>query len=175
VIFFGSLAVVMAESLFATSRIFRLECKERTVSGLVLLPQEIDQLLASKRRAVLRSLRPGLLFLTVSGFYMLVLAVTEARGAFGIGMFFGLQAIGYGIAQIYFNHSLVAWFSLRMKWGGLPLALGVSWIGNITAGILAGLMFSLAAPLILIFVAIAFHVNLRSAFRDRLLAAASKD
>lgn len=164
--------LVAGESLFATSRIFRLECKEKTVSSLVTLPQEVDDLIASKRRAVVFSLVPGLIFV---GFFGVMLLIPFFEDTPASAWIWVLQGIGYVVAQIYFNHTLVAWFSLRLKWGGLPMALGISWVGNVIAAAIAGAIFNIAMLLILIFAVVAFHVNLRSAFRRRLLAAASKD
>lgn len=170
---FGAACVlVTCESLFATSRIFRLECKEKTISSLVTLPQELDSLIASKRRAVFFSLVPGIIFV---GFFAVFLIVPFFRETPASAWIWVLQGIGYVVAQLYFNHTLVAWFSLRLKWGGLPMALGISWVGNSIAAMIAGALFNIAMLLILIFAAVAFHVNLRTAFRQRLLAAASKD
>jgi ABC-type transport system involved in multi-copper enzyme maturation permease subunit len=168
----ASLALVIFESLFATSRIYRIERKEKTLSTIMALPQDYEAVVKSKQRAIWISLLPGL---TVVGICLLVLTpwiLAEVAGTFFIWF---LQGVAYFVAQLYFNHNLVAWFSLRMKWGGLPLALGISWLGNLMAIFLTGLLFQLGALVVLIIVSVGAAVAMHNAFRRRLAAAATED
>jgi hypothetical protein len=167
-----SSAVVIFESLFATSRIYRLERKERTLSSLMILPSYYDALLKSKRRAVLLSLLPGLSIMAVSAMFLFGPFMAELRPGYVIWF---AQGAGYLVAQLYFNHYLVAWFSLRMKWGGLPLALAISWLGNSLAAFVAALMFQFAAVFVLIIATVVATVAMRNAFRQRLEAAATEE
>ncbi len=164
--------VAIFESLFATSRIFRLERKEKTLSSLMILPNYYDALLKSKRRAVLVSLIPALFFIAISALVLVGPMLAEAPASF---YFWFVQGAGYVVAQLFFNHYLVAWFSLRMKWGGFPLALGISWLGNMMAGFLAVMMFQMGGLLVLIIASTIASITMRNAFRARLEAVATED
>jgi ABC-type transport system involved in cytochrome c biogenesis permease component len=167
-----SLCVVVLESLFATSRIYRLERKEKTLSSLMLLPQYYDGMLKSKQRAIWISLVPGLCFVGISALVLVGPLLSELSGPQFVWV---VQGIGYLVAQLYFNHNLVAWFSLRMKWGGFPLALGISWVANMFAGFVAILLFQMASPLVLIIATTAAAFSIRNAFRRRLAQVAAEE
>ena len=171
-LFISASLVAILESLFATSRIFRLERKDKTLSSLMLLPNYYDALLKSKRRAILISLIPALFFVAISAVALVVPILTETS----VEIFFWIaQGAGFLVAQLFFNHYLVAWFSLRMKWGGLPLALGISWLGNMMAGFLAVMMFQMGGLLVLIIASTIASITMRNAFRARLEAVATED
>ena len=136
------------------------------------LPNYYDALLKSKRRAVLISLIPALFFVGISALVLVGPMLAEAPAYF---YFWFAQGAGYVVAQLFFNHYLVAWFSLRMKWGGLPLALGISWMGNMMAAFLAVMMFQMGGVLVLIIASTIASVTMRAAFRARLEAVATED
>ena len=171
-LFTCSLIVVIFDSLFATSRIFRLERKDRTLSSLMILPAHSDALIKAKFRAVFLSLFPGLFFLGLSALLLIVPFFRETPGGFGIWF---VQGAAYLLAQVFFNHWLVAWFSLRVKWGGLALALTISWLGNTIAVFLAALLFQTGFLIVLIPVTALASFAMYAAFRERLRTAASED
>ena len=168
---FGSAVFATAfESLFATSRIYRLEQKERTLAALRILPQRLDQLLHSKRRAVFLSLAPGLFFVAAS--FLCVFAPIIAYAA-GQLVWIGLGLI-YLILQILLHHYLVGLMSLRLRWGALPLVLGISVVGNYLASTAARPLFPWSL-LPLIAGAAYLCMRLRSAFHRSLIEVAGEE
>jgi hypothetical protein len=160
------------ESLFSTSRIYRLEQRNKTLSSLYLLPQDIDDLIRSKRRAVLLTLAPAFFFAVAA---TLVLIGPFFRNLPPESLIWVLQGAAFVIAQIFLTHYLVAFFSLKMKWGGLPLALVLWWITTMFAFWFTFMIFRMFALFILIVASTVIAGALRAAFRKRLTAAAQTE
>jgi ABC-type transport system involved in multi-copper enzyme maturation permease subunit len=167
-----ALPVTLLETLFATSRVFRLEKRDKTFSGLAILPMSIDAIIRSKRRAILMTAGPALCFVGIS---VLMLMGPFLGSISSEGMFYFLQGLAFFVLQIFLNHYLVAWFSLRMKWGGFPLALGVSFFGTICAVAFAGMLFREALFIPLMAGGIPLAIAIRGAFRRRLEAMAAEE
>jgi ABC-type transport system involved in multi-copper enzyme maturation permease subunit len=160
------------ESLFSTSRIYRLERRNKTLSSLYLLPQDIDDLIRSKRRAVLLTLAPAFFFIVPSA---LVLIGPFLQNLPPNSLHWVLQGAAFVVAQIFLTHYLVAFFSLKMKWGGLPLALVLWWIATMFAFSFTFTIFWEIALFILIIASTAIAFALRRAFRRQLTAAAQTE
>lgn len=179
-----SVAVVVAESVFAASRIFRIERNQRTLSSLAALPHNLRELVMAKRRAVLLSLLPaGAIFFITSAIctlrFLAGQAIQPRTYAFGASMpgiefFYLIMTVVWIIGQIFLNLRLAAWFSLLLRWGGLPFALTLSYFGNLFATVIMAFMFhqgvSVTAPLVTWILA----VLLKHALRRRLELAASE-
>ena len=134
-------AALCAESLFAASRIFRIERNQRTLSSLAALPHDLPELIAAKRLAVLLSLLPVGAFFMVSMIGAIGVIFEGMTGSnSGEAFFYLLMFLVWTVGQFFLNLRLVALFSLRMKWGGLPLALTLSFLVN-----MFGTMFTMFA------------------------------
>ena len=165
-------AFACIESLFASSRIYRLERKNKTLSSLYLLPDDLDGLLKSKRRAVFMSLAPTLFFGAMAFFFGMPFFLRKVGSQ---EAFWGLLTFTHILLQVIITHCLIAWFSLRMNWGALPLSLGIAVVGNLIAGVLAAILFELGALFILIIADGFILAAMRRVFRERLAAVAGEE
>jgi ABC-type transport system involved in multi-copper enzyme maturation permease subunit len=165
-----------AEALFAASRIFRSERNQRTLSGLAALPHDLPELIAAKQRAALLAMVPIRVFFGVS-MIGAIIATPAALGVreFGLLGFFLLMFLVWIIGQFLLNVRLVAWFSLRIKWGGLPLAMAVSFFGNMIGTALMGLMFREGASVLVPLATWLTAHSLKLALQRRIELAASED
>ena len=131
-IFTLSTLVALFETAIAGSRVFRAEVRAQTLGDLYILPQEINALLRSKRRAVLNSLIPvGIIVASslVCGLPSLLKGAFDSTESFLV--FF--QVIFLLPLEFIFHYRLAAWFSLRLKWGGFPAAMVTSFFGHLVA------------------------------------------
>jgi len=133
----AAVAVTVFESLLANSRIYRLEQQEKTLSALFVLPQRLERLLHSKRRAAFLTLVPGLVFVAVA--FLASFAPVIAYAPEQLGWIF-LGTV-YVIVQAVLNHYFVGWVSLSLRWSSFPLALGVIFLANYFTVLLAGPLF----------------------------------
>lgn len=171
-IFFLSFGVICFDSLLAASRIFRLERKNKTLSGLFVLPGSPHTLARGKWRGLLLSLAPGWMVVIPSGIMLIIPVLGDSSME---GLFWIVQGIAYVIAQIFLNHYLVALMSLRMKWGGFPTALGISWLLNAVALAGAVAMFQWGSLFVLIIATVLVTIPLARAFRRKLDSIAAED
>ncbi len=169
-----ALGFIGLESAFAASRIYRIERKEKTLSSLLILPRDLEDVIRSKRRAVVRSLCPALAGLGIAAVPLVGPIVSNTLQHVEM-LFYGPAVAFLTIAQFYFNLRLVAWFSLRMKWGGLPTALALSWVANSIAGFLAAVMFQQAAIIILAICTLIASIMLKRALHLRIEQAAAEE
>ena len=171
-VFQGGLVVGTFDSLFSTSRIYRLERRDRTLSSLCLLPQDIEVLIRSKRRAVLLSLAPAFFFVVPS---FLVLTYPFVWYQNSESFTAGLSGIAFTVAQVLLVHYLVALFSLKMKWGGLPLSLILWGVGSIMWTALHVMYFGSDGVILMVIPAIAVAIALRVKFLRSLVAVAAEE
>jgi ABC-type transport system involved in cytochrome c biogenesis permease component len=165
-------AATVFESLFSTSRIYRLERRNRTLASLYLLPQDIDALIRSKRRAVLLTLIPAASFVGLSCF---VLFDSFLRYLNAEALVWIIQGLAFAVAQVFLLHYLVALFSLKMKWGGLPLALVLWWLGTTFVSSIFLMLLRMAGLFFLIIASVVIAIFVRMAFRRRLIAAVADE
>lgn len=159
-IFSLSLQVALLETAIAASRVFRTEVRGQTLGDLYILPQNLTALIQAKRRAMMYSLGPIGFFLGLSlflGIPSLLEGISHSAEAF-------LFIIQFAILiplEFVFHYRLSAWFSLRLKWGGLPVALAVSFFGHLVAisilGVAVQMVFGI--PLIMILGALVFALG----------------
>ena len=114
---------LIAEIGFIASRICAVEVRDKTLSSLALLPQDLPQTFREKMNGCRRCLAPSGALL---GFAML----TAIIGAFGhawqnaaLAVVFGSMSFAYAFAMTYLGACLTLYLSLRMKRGALPLAI----------------------------------------------------
>jgi hypothetical protein len=150
-IFSLSLFAALIETSIAASRIFRIEVRGQTLGDLYILPQNLPALIRSKRRAFIQSLGPIGLILGIAlvfGTPSLLEVITHSAETFLVFIQFAILIP----LEFIFHYRLTAWFSLRLKWGGLPVSLLISYFGHmVTLGILVlAVQFASGIPLIMI-------------------------
>jgi ABC-type transport system involved in multi-copper enzyme maturation permease subunit len=154
-----------ADLALAASRIFRVELRGQTLSSLASLPLSLATIARQKALGCLLASWPEVLFF-FCGFALLAPELSKWLKRWPsemspdlTGFFFTVTITAAGIA--FFVH-LVAWLSLRVKFGALPLAMVISFVGMQIAGIAFAFIFGMmkiepevAASLILIFLLLA--------------------
>lgn len=164
----GLMSVVLSfELTFAAGRIFRLEWRWKTLSGLAMLPMSLRSVAYQKIVAALFASWPGLLYFCIGLAFAgkaiwtsLGQALINSNSAW-INPF--LVTFGYLIVHLIFFLHLVANLSLRVKSGAVPLAFAISYISLMFIGtgavLLGGLKAMLVPPLIYLVAAVVLHVN----------------
>jgi ABC-type transport system involved in multi-copper enzyme maturation permease subunit len=155
------------------SRIVRDEIHDQTLAGLATLPFTMQHIMLMKLRGASLTLRPAL-FAFCAGVAMLAAgAMISPEGHWDaraplviIGHFVGM---GYFAAQAWLAAHVAAHFSLKLKWGALPAALGVVLLANIV-----GAAFCIGLILMPI-VALTYVPHLRAAIYERLEAIAAQE
>ena len=162
-IFGTSVFVIVVETAFAASRIYRLEQRWQTMGGLYLLPQELTALARSKRNALLLSLVPAGFFCSLSLVCGLPQFLMEMFRS-GEAVLIFLQTIIILPLEIVLHYRLIIWFSMRLRWGGLPAALIASFLTHLGLGtvLVAGAESAAGIPLILILVGVVKALGIRN-------------
>ncbi len=152
--FFGQLTaialfMILVEAAVATSRIFKVERREKTLSTLGTLPHDIPELIRQKRRAVLLTLRPAFLFFGIGMLGWLDVFFTGLGASIQHAVFFhGLMLFIGTVGMLFLGFRFLAWLSLVVKWGALPLAVVALWMCMGMFAILLVLLFREAAVVI---------------------------
>ncbi|MEQ1862979.1 MAG: hypothetical protein ABMA13_23910 [Chthoniobacteraceae bacterium] len=132
----GILALEMA---LIGGRVVRAELREQTLGGLAGLPLAMSHVMMMKLNGARRALAPALVWMCVGGALMLgdVLVQGGSAGAASQGAIVGTLLLwGYFASQAWLLAHLAAYFSVRLKWGALPVAFAVLFASN-----LVGLVF----------------------------------
>jgi hypothetical protein len=126
---FFSTFYLCLEVAFAASRAFRLEARGLTLGALYTLPKELGALMAAKRRAIMISVAP---VAAVAGVSVLWAIFSTGGDLFrsGESAFYTFQLFTIIPLEFMMHYRLVMWFSLRLKWGGLPAALITSFFAH---------------------------------------------
>jgi ABC-type transport system involved in cytochrome c biogenesis permease component len=169
---YWAIAAFVAESLFSASRVFRREHQDHTLSALILLPGEPKDLVRAKRRALYLSLIP--LFAAIA-FTIVPLLFNMVQTDDGWDIFINLVGGVLLFVEFIFHCYLVGWFSLRLRWGALPVCLALSVVANAFLGLLLLAIFQEASLFFMLVLFLAFFRPLRHAFFHRLAAAAEED
>ncbi len=149
------------EGAFVAARVFRQERRWKTWSSLAMLPVSTGRIAFEKLVGCFLACWPALIFL-IAGVvivapevYRELIKNYSRPDAFG-GQFewMAIGAIGYTFLQVIFFYYLVADLSLRLKWGALPLALALTYIGTMFMTMMGFLMFKDGAFVLLILGAI---------------------
>ena len=143
----------MAEVAFIAARVFRQERMWKTWSSLAMLPMSTGRIAYQKILGCLAATWPVMFFFAI-GFWL----VREdfLKGVVGIltpsNDFSGWMALSgfvFAILQTIFFYHLVADLSLRLKWGALPLAVAIIWVGTTMTVGMVFMMFKEAAFFVL--------------------------
>ena len=149
--FAWGLFVLFWELVISASRIYRLEQRGLTLGSLYVLPQDIPALQRSKRRALLIAFIPVGCFLLFGAFFGALLTLPNVFKS-GESFFVAIQIVILLPLEVVFHYRLVCWLSMRLKWGGIPATLAISFFGHMFLGMMLALGAQLAAgiPFILI-------------------------
>ena len=110
--------LLLLEASLHASRVFRTEVQDKTFSTLALLPQWTGSIMYSKIAGCAIGLLPAV-FWSVVGLPMWLQSVSGGYALFYVGL-----ALSYGVFFCY----LVAWLSLVVRYGALPLAFAITWL-----------------------------------------------
>ncbi len=167
--------VLVAEGAFIAARVFRQERIWKTWSSLAMLPMSTRQIAYQKILGALATTWPAVLFFTLG-------AVLVADGLLkGLAEIFtetnGIAITGFAFVFILlaFFYHLIVHLSLRLKWGALPLAIAITYVGGTMVGVLAFSMFKEAAFIVLDFAVGILVVVMHYKIGDRLEQLASED
>lgn len=169
-VYLAMACVLALEMAITGSRILREEVRNQTLVALAGLPFAMKRVALMKLDGARRSLVPAAGW-TAAGFLAFIIASIFVSDA-GIGAF-SLIAGGLGLAYILVQALLLAhvaaWFSLRMKFGALPVSVAACVAGNIVGGSMCfGIVVAPIVALILV-------PSLREAIYARLEAMAGED
>ena len=138
------------ELALAGSRMLREEVRHKTLVGLAALPFAMRHIVLMKINGVRRTLWPALGALAIGAIAMIADLAANFSGRVlpWIGM---LYAFGYLWTQIWLFAHLAAYFSLRLRWGALPVSFGLCFFGNILGlPCLIGLLLAPVVALLLV-------------------------
>jgi hypothetical protein len=165
-------AAISAELCLIGSRIFRAEVRDKTLTGLAGLPLSMQHIVLMKLDGARRSLLPAFTFLCVGWAIMLLHGLGTAFAQSSLNNFdvFGqLIVFGYVASQVWLLAHVAAHFSLKFKWGALPLSVFVLLVANIV-----GLMFCIGI-FVLPIVSLTYVTQLRASIYQRLEQLAGED
>ena len=165
----GAMMLVLSVELGVIgSRILRDEVRNKTLVGLASLPFAMKHIVLMKVDGAKRSLLPALVWLGAG--VALGLASIVANGGQEVWTWIGgTLACAYLGTQAWLFAHVAAYYSLRLKWGALPLSFGVCVIANIFGGMMCFGVF--VAPII----ALILVPSLRDSIHARLEQLASED
>ena len=124
-----SLVLILVELAFCASRIFYEEVKRKTLSGICMLPLSTAQIAYSKIAGCLIGLVPALAY-----FCLDVLIYPESFGEV-LKILFGHAVAWFLIVEyVLFLHA-VAFLSLFIKWGALPLTVAIFFLSTDVASL----------------------------------------
>jgi ABC-type transport system involved in cytochrome c biogenesis permease component len=154
------------------SRIFRAEVRDKTLTGLAGLPLSMQHIVLMKLDGARRALIPGFVWLVV-GWAMTIAhdlgsAVAQSSMA-NFDVFGQLMVFGYVASQVWLLAHVAADFSLKFKWGALPLSVAVLLVANIV-----GLMFCIGI-FVLPIVSLTYVTQLRASIFQKLERLAGED
>ncbi len=150
----GSALMTILEIAFIASRVFRQERIWKTWSSLAMLPMTTRRIAYQKVLGNLLCLWPALLLFTVGCASFIGKWWRDFRWTENSGGSFELIAITgslFAILLAAFFYHLVVQLSLRLKWGALPLAFAITYVGTSICVALSFLIFKEASFVVLDF------------------------
>ncbi len=158
----------------AAARVFAQEVRWKTLSSLATLPMTMRQVAYSKVAGALLSVAPAFSLFCL-GWCLLWIERSPNFRPSGMVLFYFIQgALIVLMEAILFPH-LVAWLSLKIKHGSLPLGIAIMWVGNMFAGGFSVLVFREAGGVLLIFIGAALIALLHMRIGARLEALAAEE
>ncbi|MEA3212915.1 MAG: hypothetical protein QOE70_5972 [Chthoniobacter sp.] len=147
---------------FAASRLFRVETRDRTWSSLALLPLSADALHRVKLAACYQALFPSVLTVAIGMLIAFCGSVMTSQSGEEVVAVMLLSLVFVGMHCVLFFY-LVAWLSLFLPRGALPLGIALIFLFDLLGGLLGlatlGLGF-LALPFVPLIAARVFRTRL---------------
>jgi ABC-type transport system involved in multi-copper enzyme maturation permease subunit len=165
-------AALSVELCIVGSRILRTELRDKTLVGLAGLPLSMQHVMMMKLDGARRSLLPAFAWMCVGFALMIGNALWEGLGKNNLSHFniFGmLIGLAYLASQVWLLAHLAAHFSLKFKWGALPISIGIVFLANIV-----GIMFCIGF-FVMPIVALTYVTQLRASMYQRLEHLASEE
>jgi hypothetical protein len=151
VLLWTMLVAMIIEGAFIAARVFRQERIWKTWSSLAMLPMSIRRIAFQKVLGCILSDWPALLIFAI-GFALsaddwlpdfLRMLRREPNSWIGVAIVF------FTVGMIVFFYHLVADLSLRLKWGALPLSIGITYVASFLVTGMSFLMFREGAFIVL--------------------------
>ncbi|HET6409193.1 MAG TPA: hypothetical protein VFG14_14995, partial [Chthoniobacteraceae bacterium] len=165
-------AAICIELCLIGSRILRTEVRDKTLAGLAGLPLSMYHVIMMKIDGARRALAPAFVWMCLGFALMIGNALWEGLGRSDMSHFdiFGtFIAMGYLGSQAWLLSHLAAHFSLKFKWGALPISIAVVFLAN-----LIGVLFCIGF-FVMPIVALTYVTQLRASIYQRLEQIASED
>lgn len=173
--FWTMLIVVLIEISLISSRVFHVEIQWKTLVSTAMLPHSMAYIAYSKLLGCLLSVLPAFFYLVLG----VLFSINEM--SYDAGMIFAEPGFWMMCVEIMFFWHLTALLSTYIKWGALPLAFILMWVGNMFYLFAINLMMlgvsmnateaiSVAFTFILLVCIIIFHYLIK----DRLIYLASQ-
>lgn len=121
------LLCLVVEASIYSSRIFHDEWHDRTLALLMMLPIRTPHIVYSKIVGCLPALAPAF-------FWLVVISISWPRGSQEALNVLILPSRWFGVLLIVLLLTLTAFFSMVVRWGALPLAVGVMLFGATFGG-----------------------------------------
>ena len=166
-----SVFVISLEVAFIASRVFRQERVWKTWSSLAMLPMSTRRIAYQKIAGCLISVWPALVILGSCMAFLIIKSMHDAARSSSSASNFGSSAnlmaitgILFAVIMVLFFYHLVVALSLRLKWGALPLAFAITYVGTSMLVGVTFLMFReasfLALDLALAIAVVVLHHNI---------------
>ena len=144
------------EVAFIAARVFRQERIWKTWSSLAMLPMSTRRIACQKILGCLIATWPAVLFFAVGAGLVADDLMKGLASLFSFSRQTGsdlgwvaISGFAFAILQTIFFYHLVADLSLRLKWGALPLSIGIAYVGTSMMVGVAYFMFKEAAFFVL--------------------------
>jgi ABC-type transport system involved in multi-copper enzyme maturation permease subunit len=153
--FFNGLFLALCLALDA-SRIFKREREQRTISSLLMLPMSARRLAWEKTVGCLKTSWPAIVGFGVgAGILGFAIAdeirkeISSGQRWFNEGIFYGICAVSHAVFIGLLLPVFIAWLSLRMRWGALPVGGTIWFMGNWIAAVLCFMLMQEGSAVIL--------------------------
>jgi hypothetical protein len=150
-------------------RIVRTELREQTLTGLAGLPLAMQHIMLMKLDGARRSLIPAFTWMCAGMAITVVGAVTSSSLPGSASLVGTLLGWGYFASQAWLLTHLTGYFSLRLKWGALPVSLAIVFAANIVGAAFCIGLF------VMPIVALTYVPQLRTTIYQRLEELAAED
>ncbi|WP_417389416.1 ABC transporter permease [Gimesia sp.] len=123
-VFWTMLIVVLIEISLISSRIFHVEVQWKTLVSTAMLPQSMAQIAYAKVFGSMLAVIPAFFYLIIGG----LIGIEEMTQ--DLGMVLAEPGFWLTCIEVLFFWHLTALLSTFIKWGALPLAFVLMWVGN---------------------------------------------
>lgn len=134
-----STMIASIEIAFIAASVFKQERRDQTLSSLVMLPYSIRQIAYQKVLGGIASMLPVFFYFCL-GMLFVAEELFEEMGRWGRIEPLAIIVPSYLITQFLLFLHFTAWLSLYLKRGALPVAIALSFVGNMILTLTAGML-----------------------------------